>query len=111
MNLSKTIKELDKKIAAVKAELIPMSKRLSRLNEERAKAVSMQYIKKHGIRLRDVDVQADKEYFGTIYGYGYWLSLNSRKKWAVWNGMIYLRADLAKKRMPESVVRREDVTA
>ena len=90
-------------IAELQSTLRPLLNRMSDLKSAERKALSREFIAANQITRADVEMSSGegKEWFRTAWEFGIWISANSSKKWAEWNGRIYHSADLANGRMPD----------
>jgi hypothetical protein len=94
---------LARDIAALKAEIQPLQDRLNKLARQKRDADSRDFIAANRITRDDVEMSSGdkKPWFGTVWEFGEWLTENSKKVWAEWNGRIYHAADLVNGRMPD----------
>ena len=94
---------LARDIAALKAEIQPLQDRLNKLARQKREVDSRDFIAANRITLPDVEMSIgdSKPWFRTAWEFGKWLTENSKKVWAEWNGRIYHAADLANGRMPD----------
>lgn len=94
---------LARAIAALKAEIQPLQDRLNKLAHQKREVDSRDFIAANRIIRPDVEMSSGdgKPWFGTVWEFGEWLTGNSKKVWAEWNGRIYHAADLVNGRMPD----------
>ena len=90
-------------IAALEAEIQPLSDRLQKLKRQKREVDSRDFIAANRITRDDVEMSSGekKPWFETVWEFGEWLAGNSKKVWAEWNGTIYHAADLVNGRMPD----------
>lgn len=100
----RTSTEIQKDIDDLQKQLRDPLERLAFLSKEIAESKSHEFIAANGIKRGDVQMSsgADVPWFSDVWRFANWCAKNTKKKWAEWNGRIYLTSDLKEGRMPDS---------
>ena len=95
--------DIEQAIKETEAQIAPLTARLERLRREKAERDSRSFIAVNKITRDDVEMSSGdgKPWFWIVGKFADWLSANSKKRWAEWNGRIYHTSDLLAGRMPD----------
>lgn len=109
-----TIPELEADLAALDAQLRPLMKRKSMIEDELRAERSKEFIRVNKIARADVQSSKGEACGGvwhtTYYWFGEWLrSSRCTKTWCEWNGQLHRTADAKNQQMFEAVAYYEDV--
>lgn len=86
---------LDQEIKQLEDEYISIGTRLESKRREKRAIESKRFIEANSITWDDVETtDVPDHYFNHISSFSEWLSTNSKKRFAEWNGRIYFRSDL-----------------
>lgn len=112
MNTAESLDQVEREIKTFEDQIAPLWGKLVLLRKERATLRSKLFIEVNKITKADVEMSSGdgKPYFGVVYEFAKWLSANSTKRWAEWNGRIYHVSDLVNGRMPDMDGRVDELT-
>lgn len=101
--------KVELELCELNESLKPLLKRAENLNRKKRDLESLLFIEVNGIKKSDVEKSDGdgKPYFTILNEFIKWISSNSTKNWAEWNGRIYRTSDLITNRMPEMPARYE----
>jgi len=92
---------LKAEIGKLQIDLNPMIRRMEELKTARADALSREFIAANKITCADVEMSEGGKWFNDAWEFAEYLRLNSKKRWAEWNGRIYHTSDLTSGNMPD----------
>ena len=96
-----TLKQIDAQMTIAHDELTAAQNRFHKVESRRRKVLAAEWVVANTFTLDEIEMSDgdNKPWFGHIKTFGEWLSENSNKRFAEWNGRIYFTSELAAGRL------------